>query len=187
MKPLTRMRIEIQRSRIGGRETLHDRLAKRDKGRLQGILCAQEESVADILELRQAHPSFWNRWRKDAGVRTRQEWENTFRERVGAAIKGLNDAIRSGIKKDMSGALDVLFRNLSVVRHQIVHGGSAGRRSRGRTQVILGARLLGAFIPCFRDSIESNIDKDWGKPPFPRVGSTADEKCPPPWLEDPPH
>ncbi len=78
--------------------------------------------------------------------------------------------------------LNDLFRNLSVVRNQIVHGGSAGTESRGRTQVILGAGLLKAFVPCFRDSIASNIDQDWGEPPFPRVGSAPDEKCSPPWL-----
>lgn len=165
------------------REKLHHRLAKRDRGRLQGILHAQKKSIVSILALRQAHPSFWNRWREDAGVRTREEWERVFGERVGAAVESLDEAIRSGIKNRISGALDGLFRNLSVVRHQIVHGGSAGRRSRGRTQVTLGAKLLRAFIPCFRDSIESDIDQDWGEPPFPRVGSGPDEECPPPWLE----
>ena len=55
-------------------------------------------------------------------------------------------------------------------------------RSRGRTQVVLGAELLKALIPCLRDSIEYNIDQDWSEPPFPRVGSAPDEKCPLPWL-----
>lgn len=65
---------------------------------------------------------------------------------------------------------------------EIVHGASAGPDSHGRTQVILGAWLLKAFIPCFRDAIKANIHEDWGEPPYPRVGSGPDDKCPPPWL-----
>ena len=78
--------------------------------------------------------------------------------------------------------VDTLFRNLGIVRNQIVHGGSAGSRSRGRTQVRLGAELLRDFVPHFRRTIERHPDQDWGPPPFPRVGDEADDKCLPPWL-----
>ena len=84
------------------------------------------------------------------------------------------------------GTLNNLFEHLSIVRHQIVHGGSAGSKSRGRTQVIRGEKLLSAFVPRFRciikNSIKDNPNEDWGEPPFPRVGSGRDDKCPPPWL-----
>ena len=142
----------------------------------------QKEKIVSILELRQAHPSFWKRWKEDTGVRSAEEWENSFRRRVQSDIGRLRKAIHTGFTTEISGTLDVLFRNLSIVRHQIVHGGSAGPESRGRTQVILGAGLLQAFIPQFLDSIGRNIDQDWGNPPYPRVGSARDEKCPPPWL-----
>lgn len=164
------------------RERFHDELARRDRGKLRGILQAQRKDVVRIIELRQAHPSFWTRWQGDADVDTAAEWEIRFRRRVESTIDRLNKAVRSGIKREISATLNNLFRSLSIVRHQIVHGGSAGPRSRGRTQVILGAGLLRTLVPCFRDSIESNIDQDWGEPPYPRVGSMADEKCPPPWL-----
>ena len=164
------------------RQQCHDRLARHDRGKLRGILHTRSRDVVRILELRQAHPSFWTRWREDEVVRSAEEWESRFRKRVGSAIEGLNNAVRSGVKREISDTLNSLFRNLSIVRHQIVHGGSAGPRSRGRTQVILGAGLLKALVPCFRDSIKSNIDQDWGEPPYPRVGSMPDEKCPPPWL-----
>ncbi len=169
------------------RRRFHDRLARCDRGRLQSILRARSADIVRILELRQAHPSFWKRWREDEGVASAAEWERKFRKRIGSAIDGLNAALcrddQLRVKREMmSGTLNNLFTNLSIVRHQIVHGGSAGPKSRGRTQVILGARLLKALVPCFRDSIQWNIDKDWGKPPYPRVGSVADEECPPPWL-----
>lgn len=164
------------------RRKFHDRLARRDRGRLKSMLCARKTDIVRILELRQAHPSFWTRWREDEGVASAAEWEKKFRERIRSAIDRLNLALRSGAKREMSNALNDLFANLSIVRHQIVHGGSAGPNSRGRTQVILGAGLLKALVPCFRDSIQSNIDEDWGRPPYPRVGSVADEECPPPWL-----
>ena len=170
------------------RREFHRRLASHDRGRLQSILRAQKDDVVSILELRQAHPSFWKRWDEDEGVRTVEEWESAFRRRVGAARKRLDETVRvdlafhSGVKEKIAKTLDDVFQNLNIVRNQIVHGASAGRESRGRTQVILGARLLSAFVPCFRDSIKFKSREDWGEPPFPRVGSGRDDKCPPPWL-----
>ena len=80
--------------------------------------------------------------------------------------------------------LDDLFGNLNLVRNQIAHGGSAGHHGWGKTQVVRGARLLGDFIPCFRDSIKFNINRDWGSPPFPRVGTEPDDpNCTPLWLQ----
>ena len=165
------------------KEKLHRNLAQHDRGRLQSILHAQKKGAVSLLELRWASPSFWKKWsRGNEGVRSAEEWEGKFRDRVQSDVDGLNAAARSGIKAEIAASLNALFRNLSIVRQQIVHGGSTGPHGRGRTQVILGAKLLKAFIPCFRDSIESNIGQDWGRPPFPRMGSARDEKCPPPWL-----
>ena len=170
------------------RRDLHRRLASHDRGRLQSILRAHKDDVVGILELRQAHPSFWKRREADKGVGTVEEWERGFRKRVGAAMKRLDEAVRddlafhSGFKEKIAKTLDDVFRNLNVVRNQIVHGASAGPESRGRTQVLLGARLLSALVPCFRDSISFKSHEDWGEPPFPRVGKGPDDKCPPPWL-----
>ena len=157
------------------RQQLHKRLEKHDGRRLRDLLIAQRRDVVRILELRQAHPSFWTRRPRDESVRSPEEWESEFVRRVKLDKRDLENL-------KISATLNNLFRNLNIVRNQIVHGGSAGPRSRGRTQVMLGAGLLRAFVPCFRDSIQANVDQDWGKPPFPRVGSTRDEKCPPPWL-----
>ena len=170
------------------RVRLHRKLADHDRGRLQSLLRAQKGEILRILELRQAHPSFWKRWKEDVEVETPAAWETAFEQRVRSATKRLdtvvrmNAALSSHIKEAISKTLNDLFRNLNVVRNQIVHGASAGPDSRGRTQVILGAKLLSAFIPCFRDSIVFNQNKEWGTPPFPRVGSGPDDKCPPPWL-----
>lgn len=167
------------------RVRLHRELVRHDRGRLQNILRAQKDNIVNILELRQAHPSFWKRWGDE---RTPEAWETAFGKRVESAKKKLNEAVGTsaavsrGVKGKLSSTLDDVFRNLNVVRNQIVHGASAGALSRGRTQVILGAGLLNAFIPCIRDSIEFNIDEDWGELPFPRVGEGPDDKCPPPWL-----
>ena len=164
------------------RQVFHSRLARHDRGRLQGILRRRREDVVRIIELRQASRFFWKRQPEDEDVKIAAEWESRFRTRAGSAIRRLDKAVGSGVKRDTADTLDGLFDNLNIVRQQIVHGGSAGSRSQGRTQVILGAGLLKALVPCFRDSIESNVDQDWGEPPYPRVGSGPDEKCPPPWL-----
>lgn len=170
------------------RVRLHRKLADHDRGRLQSILRAQKGDILRIFELRQAHPSFWKRRKEDAEVRTPEAWEIAFGQRVRSATKLLDTVVRMNValsrhtKEAISKTLNDLFRNLNVVRNQIVHGASAGPDSRGRTQVILGAGLLDVFIPCFRDSIEFNVQEDWGAPPFPRVGAGPDDKCPPPWL-----
>lgn len=171
------------------RERLHRNLAFRDMGRFQRILRVEKDCVRNILELRYAYRPFWNErtdWNTD--VETAEEWEIKFGKQVESASARLNAAIHSddretlGKKQAIARTLDDVFGNLNVVRNQIVHGASAGPGSRGRTQVILGAGLLGAFIPCFRDGIEHNMHEDWGAPPFPRVGKKPDEKCAPPWL-----
>ncbi len=180
-------RTEDSREDWQDREKFHGRLADRDRGRLRSALRSNRADIVSILELRQAHRSFW---RQTEVVSSAEEWERRFSKRVDKAVEELDETVhisketatsRGAFARTMSNTLNNLFESLSVVRHQIVHGGSAGPQSRGRTQVILGASLLQALVPCFRDSI-ANSDQDWGEPPYPRVGSKADEKCPPPWL-----
>ena len=167
------------------RENLHRKLAFRDTGKLQNILRDQQENVVRIFKLRQAYRFFW---RRDSRWVTSREWESEFQKRVESAIRGLNTAIHSGAKetlekkKAIKSTLDDLFGNLNIVRNQIVHGASAGSKSRGRNQGVWGAELLSALVPCFHDVIKDNPDEDWGAPPFPRVGSGPDDECPPPWL-----
>ena len=173
---------DSRRRRPSPRNEFHRRVARHDAGGLQQILAKHKRRISALLELRQAHPSFWEPWPEDWDVRTRADWETRFRSRVNEDLDQLALAIRRGASRDVAGALDDLFRRLSVVRNQIVHGGSAGLRSRGRTQVRLGAGLLEDFVPRFRYGIERHLDENWGLPPFPRVGDEADEKCLPPWL-----
>lgn len=167
------------------RREFHRLVARRDARGLQEILRRHRNSIDTVLGLRQAHPSFWERWREDDEVRTRADWETRFGNRVRAASGRLTAAVRSGISQDVAGTLDDLFRNLNVVRNQIVHGGSAGTHGRGRTQVLRGAELVKALVPRFRSTIAGHLDDDWGRPPFPRVGEKADDKCLPPWLSPP--
>ncbi len=168
------------------RQHFHRKIARYDRGRLRDTLRRHRERVAEVLELRQAHPSFWQKWDEDARVKSPEDWERIFDERTRKAKETLRRAIEDwrlgGANERTENSLNGLFRNLAVVRHQIVHGASAGSDSYGRTQVQLGAQLLHALIPCFRDSIASNLDEDWGQLPFPRVGVRHDDKCPPPWL-----
>ena len=169
------------------RRYFHRKIARYDSGPLRDALHRHRERVVQLLELRQASPSFWQRRREDARVQGRSDWEHNFSRRTGKAKQTLQRAIADwclgGANEQTRNSLNDLFQNLSVVRNQIAHGASAGSRSRGRTQVQLGARLLDDLIPCFRDTIQSNLDEDWGSPPFPRVGAGPDDECPPPWLK----
>ena len=167
------------------RGSFHWKIARYDRGRLRDTLRRHRERVAKVIELRQAHPSFWDQWDKDRRVESPENWERIFDKRTRDAKETLRRAIEDwrlgGANKRTENSLNDLFLNLATVRQQIVHGASAGSDSHGRTQVRLGAQLLHALIPCFLDSITSNLDEDWGQPPFPRVGKRDDE-CPPPWL-----
>lgn len=157
------------------REQFHRSMAGHDGEMIQGVLRRHRDRIARLLELRQADSKFWYQGNQN-GQMTEQEWEIQFNRRVTSALRKLNNG-------ETETTLNNLFRNLAVVRNQIVHGGSAGTRSRGRTQVLLGAELLSALIPRFRDVVQSNLDEDWGNPPFPRVGTGPDDTCPPPWLD----
>lgn len=166
------------------RKDLHGKLVYHCKEKLQGILRAQKDDILCILALRQAHPSFWrSRAEENKGVTTPKQWETKFKERLGAEMRRLDTSVcRDVMNSEISATLDVLFENLNVVRNQVIHGASSGPNSRGWTQVDVGARLLGTFVPCIREAIKDNIDGNWGEPPFPRVGAGPDDECPPPWL-----
>ena len=157
------------------RKQFHHNMAWHDGEAIQDVLRGHRDRIVRLLELRQADSKFWYQGDQNGRMAT-QEWEIQFNRRVTSAIRKLDNG-------ETGTTLNNLFQNLSVVRNQIVHGGSAGIRSRGRTQVLLGAELLCALIPRFRDVVQSNLDEDWGNPPFPRVGTGPDDTCPPPWLD----
>ncbi len=157
------------------RKVFHRRATLHDGNRLQGILKRHRESIVKLLELRQVDREFW--YQGDQPATSDAKWDSGFRGRVKKAVARLDNL-------ETVHTLNDLFENLSIVRHQIVHGGSAGIQSRGLSQVLWGAELLAALIPRFCASIESNLEEDWGSPPFPRVGvDRDDDHCPPPWLE----
>ncbi len=156
------------------RQAFHQRVTLHDGLGLQETLNEHRERIVRLLELRQANPSFWYQGNQRAP--SAAQWDARFRGRARTAVNRLDN-------QDTEPTLTALFESLSLVRNQIVHGGSAGIHSRGRTQVLLGASLLDALIPRFRDSIRSNLEENWGSPPFPRVGAAPDDECPPPWLE----
>ncbi len=151
------------------KDDFHKKIARNAKIRIQETLDEKQDDIEKLLRLRQAHPLFWK------GPEKFRKWS----QEVENALLHLEKAVK-GERKEIIETLDSLFRNLSVVRNQIVHGGSTGKESRGRAQVILGANLLQAIIPCFRDCIQDTVSHDWGEPPFPRVGSERDEECDPP-------
>lgn len=137
-----------------------------------------KEQAEKLLALRQANRCFWKKgedWSKGPTA-----WKEYFVESSESAISKLTGAIYDS--RDIPEALNSLFDNLSIVRHQIVHGGSSGESSFGKHQVTWGNEILRRLIPVFRDCIDQNKTKDWGNPPFPRVGKKADEECLPPWM-----
>ncbi|MYA35676.1 MAG: hypothetical protein F4Y34_03305 [Gammaproteobacteria bacterium] len=166
--------------RKGTKEEFHELIADCEFAKddlLRAIKFRRKEAI-ELLELRQASPYFWKKepdWPENGN-----EWERKFQGQVELDIDTMNSAIYDGT--GLTDTLDALFRNLTIVRNQIVHGGSAGKKSFGLDQVIWGTNLLRTIIPAFRDFIKANISADWGEPPFPRVGDHPNQDCSPPWI-----
>ena len=162
-------------SHTSERKAFHHQATWHDGNRLQETLKQHRESIVKLLELRQVERDFW--YQGDQPATSDAEWDSGFQKRAKDAVNRLDNL-------ETEHTLNDLFENLSIVRHQIVHGGSAGIQSRGLSQVLWGAGLLAALIPRFRAAIKANLEEDWGSPPFPRVGvDRDDDQCPPPWLE----
>lgn len=165
------------------REEFHENIAECENAvnSLQIRLEFCKEQAENLLALRQSNRGFWRKlegWGENPAA-----WEKCFERNSKSAINNLRKA--SCDSKKIPEALNSLFDNLSIVRHQIVHGGSSGESSLGKHQVTWGNEILKRIIPVFRRCIDQNRTMDWGKPPFPRVGEEADEESPPPWMKDP--
>ncbi|MCY4075675.1 MAG: hypothetical protein OXH04_09640 [Acidobacteria bacterium] len=77
------------------RRSFHRRVARYGGGRLRDVVRQHLADVTAILELRQAHPSFWQRWREDARVESVGDWERSFGGRARKATQLLRDAIKN--------------------------------------------------------------------------------------------
>ena len=163
------------------REKFHEIIAGCDHGldELKGALKECEPQAVKLLELRQANPCFW-RHNGEPWSKSLKKWEDYFKLKSEFATNILKKENKD--REDIREALNSLFNNLSIVRNQVVHGGSSGEKSYGVHQVAWGNRILKSIIPALRGCIENNKTASWGKPPFPRVGENPDDKCPPPWF-----
>lgn len=148
---------------------------------LQRIFSEKKFESRSLLKLRQADPFFW--YERERSPKTSRKWEAMFEKRVAQDISYLDRVSNDG--GNCVNALDAVFRNLSIVRNQIVHGSSSGEKSYGSDQVLWGTNLLAEIVPFFRNCIEQNDPKEgWGSLPFPRVGQGPNDMCPPPWIAD---
>ena len=145
--------------------------------KLQEALRTVKREATKLLKLRQASRYFWY---KEEGWESSQVWEKKFGQKFANDCHNLGKAAHDG--RELVPVLNALFENLYIVRHQIVHGGSSGKDSRGLNQVIWGSKILESVVPRFYTCIEENKSRDWGKPPFPRVGEHKDDRCLPPWM-----
>ena len=148
------------------RSTFHKRVANRERILIRRVLREYKNNAIALLELRQANRDFWykpDNSRYPEGKQSkdisRQDWENWFEKEVSRTVNRLDYAVCHDDVDAVAKTLNDLFQTLSVVRNQIVHGGSAGKSSYGRNQVILGLKLLAVFIPIFRDCIDTNLPR----------------------------
>jgi len=150
--------------------------AKRD---FQRALWDVQNEANYLLRLRQASRHFW--YKKEGWDENPRMWERKFEKAVKEDCDYLKQATYDG--NSLVSTLNALFSNLSIVRNQIVHGGSSGKDSHGRNQVIWGTKVLQSIIPKFRNCIRENKTVDWEEPPFPRVGDGPDDPCLPRWIK----
>ena len=131
-----------------------------------------KSTIRKLVILPPTHNEFWEQGKN----RTYNEWERKF--------KNENEKCETGTADEV---LPIVFERLRVVRHQIFHGANSRHRSYGGVQVKYGAKLLGAFVPHFietiQESIDKNPEKNWGKVPFPRQGIRNQKDLKPVWVK----
>lgn len=167
----------------GQPEKFFNHVSTRNSEYLQAILKAHKKTIEKLFNLRWASKEFWFK-NNNKIITTPEQWECHFVDHVTSLTDSLQKAINDGSPQSVSSALENLFSVLRIVRNQIVHGASAGKKSLGKRQVKWGVKLLASLIPCFRKIIDENIREDWGIPPFAHVavGVEPNQDYPPPWL-----
>lgn len=154
-----------------------ERVAKRGFADVAAAMRGCEDACVEIIKCQYVYQQYWNAMSSGA------EWRKRFDERNGRAIK----RIREG---NASGALPEVFRRVSVLRNQLLHGGAAffgddvynnwgnareTQRQRedeshpfNGTQIRAGDEILQALTPVFVSVVMNNHDKeDWGILSYP--------------------
>ena len=129
------------------------------------------QNSVELLSLRVTHEGFW---KKPSEPKNREKWTHEKWERL------FNQEMEKFPAQDKSDQLCVIFNRIRVVRHQIFHGASSMKNSKGQQQVAAGLNILSIVIPAFYDLIDRTKGKiDWKPVPYPRVKKGA----PPIWEE----
>ena len=176
------------------RSVFLDNVCSLGNSALRKVLIKHQKTAANLFTLRWATAYFWyrNDWKrinpevlKLNSAAQEDEWESRFKNRCKYRLQKLDAAVNTGDEKAVRDTLASLFKVLAFVRNQIVHGGSAGGQSLGKSQVEWGVELLDGLIPKLRDIIRTNMQANWwGVPAFPRLfpDIVRDQDHPPPWL-----
>ena len=153
-----------------------ERVAKCGVADVAAAMRECESACVEIIKCQYVYQQYWNAMSSGA------EWRKKFDERNYKTIKRIGEG-------KASGALLEVFRRVSVLRNQLLHGGAAffgddvygnwenvrdAKRQRedeshpfNGTQIRAGDEILQALTPAFVSVVLNNHDKDWGNLSYP--------------------
>lgn len=128
--------------------------------RFEWLLCDQlPETVTSIIENQYIYGPYWEFC---SGNPHFQEWRSTFQN---FQIAGQMSLTHRTVPK----LLSLVFRNLYVLRNQMVHGSSTWNGGTNRQQVEDGAELMAYLVPIAILTMLENGEEDWGEAAYPVV------------------
>ena len=126
-----------------------------------------------ILKNKYVFQPYWDN-RNDSSKR--RNWKKEFDRERQNAEQALSETRTVNV-------LIELFRRLSTMRNQLLHGGATWKSSVNRNQVTAGAKIMATLVPLFIDvMIQHPGGSDgWGDPRYPVVRESGEQSG---WTDD---
>ena len=115
-------------------------------------------SIAALLHNEYIYEPLWNDPTNGGGG----VWKKRFKKDIATVDKAL-------FNRDTLKILSILFKRLSTLRNQLMHGSATWESSVNRDQVLDGAAVMALLIPVFVKLMMEHPKVDWGPPYYPVV------------------
>ncbi len=134
----------------------------------------ERKPIRNFLTNRHVYKPFWNY------VRDKQDdnWSAQFDRENNSALNALDNKLTNNNEVDK--VFNIVFERLYQLRNQVFHGGvTCGKNGWGWIQIKDGGCIMAKIVPVILKIMDANLDYDWGKIAFPRIGGK-------PWTGDSP-
>ena len=124
------------------------------------VIASESKTILTLAANAYVFTPFWGRYYDEWNS---QDWTEPLIE----SVKRMIDCLKSEERGTLS-TLKILFKRLTELRNQLVHGGSTWEDHANRDQVRDSARIMSRLLPVFLDLVMDNPDSfnaDVGSPP----------------------